>query len=402
MIRRRNKKPLIIVMVVLALTGLGVGYAMIRSSNTTSDDAALSSSDDGSETENTAEDTTLRLVATGDMIAHDSLIANAKTATGSYDFLALMNEMKPYFEQADARFCNQATPAGGEQFGISGYPVFNAPLEFNAGIADVGCNVINLGTNHTNDKGQSLINAMVADWQSRDVLATAGANRSQAEREDISYFESKGIRFAFLSYSTYTNDPSSNSYGLVMYDAATAQAEIAKAKANADFVLVSMRWGEEYSDSVSAAQDRVAQSVVDAGADFVFGHGPHVLQSVKKITAAGGSEATVWYSLGNFLNTQIPVEALVGGFAVMDIDIASKTLQDISFLPVYTHYDWTADEAARQDLLARDNVQMQVLDKSADLLARSQLDTTVEAQTERVREVLNRYTTVDILSSEQY
>ena len=120
------------------------------------------------------------------------------------------------------------------------------------------------------------------------------------------------------------------------------------------------------------------------------------------MSASDGREAVVWYSLGNFLNTQIPVEALVSGFAVMDIDISSKTIENVSFLPVYTHYDWTADEATREDLLARENVQMQVLDKSADLLARSQLGTTVEAQTERVREVLNQFTTVEILSSDQY
>ncbi|CAN5651487.1 hypothetical protein BH23PAT2_BH23PAT2_01400 [soil metagenome] len=394
-----NKKWIISVIVTITLVGLGFAYFMTLQSDFFSDESVTSNS--SAEPGNIPDDTTLRLVATGDMIAHDSILANAQIADG-YDFYSLMSEMKPYFEKADVRFCNEATPAGGEQFGISGYPVFNAPLEWHDGIGQVGCNVINLGTNHTYDKGEALVDAMVADWQGRDVLATAGAYKSQSEREQIAYFEASGVSFAFLSYSTYSNESVPNSYSLVRYDEQTAAQEIREAKDNADIVIVSMRWGDEYSDSISTAQDEVAQDVVNAGADFVFGHGPHVLQPVKKMSSADGREAVVWYSLGNFLNTQIPVDALVGGFAVMDIDIETLELQSLGFLTTYVHYDWTADEAIQEDLLARENVQMQVLDKSAELLARSQLSTTVEAQTERVREVLNRYTTVVILNSNDY
>ena len=277
---RAHKILIITVLSALVLVGLGFAYFLTQGRDRATEETASSNSTTGAEPGSIPDDTMLRLVATGDMIAHDSILANAQIADG-YDFYSLMSEMNPYFEQADIRFCNEATPAGGEQFGISGYPVFNAPLEWHDGMEQVGCNVINLGTNHTNDKGQPLIDAMVEDWNNKEVLATAGANRSQAERDDISYFEVKGVRFAFLSYSTYTNDPASNSYGLVMYDSAVVQIEIAEAKSNADFVIVSMRWGDEYSDSISTAQEEAAQDVVDAGADFVFGHGPHVLQGQK-------------------------------------------------------------------------------------------------------------------------
>jgi poly-gamma-glutamate capsule biosynthesis protein CapA/YwtB (metallophosphatase superfamily) len=345
----------------------------------------------------------VRIVATGDMIAHDSVIENARLADGGYDFYQFMDGMAPYFGRADVRFCNLATPAGGGEFGISGYPVFNAPLEFNTALEKVGCNVVNLGTNHTNDKGQPLIDAMVTDWQSREgILATAGAHRSAEERDQISYFESGGLRFAFLSYSTYSNDMNLTPYGLVMYDAAVAQREIAEAKAEADFVIVSMRWGVEYAGDVDARQDAIAQDVVDAGADFVFGHGPHVLQPVKQLTAADGREATVWYSLGNFMNTQIPIETLTGGFATMDIDIATREVTLAGFLPVYMHYEWTEEEAARQDLLARNNLEMVLLENAQPLLDRSVHSTSVAQQTARIQRVLNRYLEVPIIDAATY
>lgn len=347
---------------------------------------------------------TIKLIATGDMIAHDSVNANAKKPDGSYDYLPLMDKMKPYFEKADVRFCNQATPAGGEQFGISGYPVFNAPVAFARGIEGVGCNVINLGTNHTNDKGQALIDATVAAWDNRSgVLSVAGANRSLGEQNQSRTFTVKGVKFAFLSYTTYSNNTALTPHGINMYSDALATGQVAEARKNADIVIVSMRWGTEYSPDINAQQDAIAQTLTNLGADIILGHGPHVLEPVKKLKTADGSrESVVWYSLGNFLNTQIETEALIGGFAVMDIDAASKKVTSTGFMPTYMHYDWTAADKRSNNLLARKNLSMMPLDQANDLLAKSLLGTSVQAQTARVTAILNKYTEVKILPSSQF
>jgi poly-gamma-glutamate synthesis protein (capsule biosynthesis protein) len=341
-------------------------------------------------------------VATGDMIAHDAILKEGKRPDGSYDFSGMLIAVKPYFERADVRFCNEATPAGGEKFGISGYPTFNAPIEWARAIEGAGCNLINLGTNHTNDKGQALVDATAAAWDGRPgVLAVAGANRSVEEQQKISYFSANGVTFAFLTYLTYNNNPGT-SYGVNTYNAATAAAQIAEAHTKADIVIVSMRWGTEDSPIVNAAQKTQAQQLADAGADIVLGHGPHVLQPVDQLKGADGRDTVVWYSIGNFLNSQLPVEALIGGFATMDIDVATKTVKSLAFLPVYSHYEWTPEQKAAHDLLARHAFGMYALDKAQEQMARSQNDTTVDAQIARVKEVLNRDTRVDLLSSEQY
>lgn len=351
-------------------------------------------------------DKSIRLVATGDMIAHESINKNAQKTDGSYDYAALMDKMKPYFEKADVRFCNQATPAGGEQFGISGYPSFNAPVEFARGIEQVGCNLINIGTNHTNDKGQPLIDASVATWDNRkNILAVAGANRSLEEQKSPRTFTVSGMKFAFLSYSTYTNKPATNGFGVNMYDEATAKTEIASAQETSDFVIVSMRWGTEYSPDINVHQDQVSQILADAGADAIFGHGPHTIQPVKRIKTADNREVLVWFSLGNFLNSQIDIETLIGGFAIMDIDTETKKITGLKFMPVYQHYEWTGQQATRRnaaDLAARHSFQMIPLDKAEDLLAKSHHNTTVEAQTERLKQLLNKYTEVPVITSTQY
>lgn len=391
------KKPIILAVLALVI-GLVAGWFILR------ERSVLPSSKIGGSnqpTTLTGKPAKIRFIATGDIIAHDSVNINAKSS-GSYDYLKLMSNLKPYFDKADIRFCNQATPAGGEKFGISGYPIFNAPLQLTRDMVKLGCNVVNLGTNHTNDKGQALIDAVVDEWDKQDILAYAGANRSPIDRDSIKYFDVKGVKFAFLSYSTYTNSPISNGYGVTMYSRNLAKAQLAEANKNAEIVIVSIRWGTEYSPKINESQAVISQDLAYMGADIVLGHGSHVLQPVKKLKGASGNETLVWYSLGNFLNTQLETEALTGAIGIMDIDIQSKKITNISALPIYMHYEWTADEKARGDLLARHNIAMYPLDQAAGQIARSQLNTTVEAQTKRITDVLNQYTEVKIIKSSQY
>jgi len=352
--------------------------------------------------ERVADDTTIRLIATGDTIAHDSINAAAEQSDGSYDYYQLMNNMQPFFDGADIRFCNQATPAGGEEFEITGYPVFNAPFEFTQDMVKLGCNVVNTGTNHTYDKGQPLIDAMVEEWDKQDVLAHAGANSSGEDKTTVKYFEIKGVKFAFLAYSTYSNKPITNGYGITEYSRELASNQLKEASEKADISIVSMRWGTEYSAGINKLQDRISQELADMGADVVLGHGPHVLEPVKKIKGSGGNQTIVWYSLGNFLNTQLDVESLTGIIAVMDIDTSTKNIKITGAMPIYNHYEWTAEQKQAQDLLARKNIEMYPLDQSADELKRSQHNTAPQAQTARIKGILNEFLPVPIIKSTEY
>jgi poly-gamma-glutamate synthesis protein (capsule biosynthesis protein) len=163
-----------------------------------------------------------------------------------------------------------------------------------------------------------------------------------------------------------------------------------------------MRWGTEYSPTINGLQSQIAQKLADWGADVVLGHGPHVLQPVKQLTGQNGRPTLVWFSIGNFLNAQIPVESLVSGLAIMDIDLATKKVQPPAYLPIYMHYEWTADEKAREDLLKRHSFTMVPLDQAASLLSRSQNNTTVEAQTNRVTTLLNQFIPVKMVTSKTY
>lgn len=401
----RKRKILIPFLLILLIAGMIFGYMkLFKKEQVQTQVNSIQESTNKSVSEQKSVDTkqSIRLVATGDMIAHDAILKEAKQANGTYNFDGMLANMKPYFAKSDVNFCNESTPAGGSQFGITGYPIFNAPLEWPKALENVGCNVVNLGTNHTNDKGQPLIDATVAAWDNRPVLAVVGANRNKEEQAKIRYFEKGGVKFAILSYCTYSNSPVPNGFGINMYDKATATSQVAVARKNADIVIVSMRWGTEYSAGIDATQEKVSQELADAGADIVLGHGSHFMEPVKKLRGQNGKTTWVWYSLGNFLNAQLETESRIVGFAIMDIDASSKKISDPKFMPVYMHYEWTPAQKATSDLLARHNFSMYPLDKAAEPLSKSLLNTTVEAQTDRVTKLLNTYTPVAIIKSDQF
>lgn len=275
---------------------------------------------------------TTRFIAAGDFIGHDALHKAAKTSNG-YAYMPFMQQMQPVLRTAGVVFCNQATLVGGTQFPITGYPLFNAPAEFAQDMNKIGCNVINTASNHSFDKDQTVIDANVTLWSSmQNVFAVAGQNSSEAQKKRITTFERDGLRYAFLAYTTYSNIPPANSYGVSMYSKELVSEQIAAAKAaGATFIIVSMRWGTEYAQTVNDFQQKEAQYLADQGVSLVLGHGPHVLQPAQRIKGVSGNETVVWYSLGNFLHAQLEAETLFNGVAVMEIDPETGVVASAGF-----------------------------------------------------------------------
>lgn len=349
----------------------------------------------------------IRLIATGDFIAHDSVNAAAKQTDGSYDYLPLMSDFMPIFKQADIRFCNDPILNGGSQFGIAGYPKFNSPTAFVTDMGKLGCNLVNTASNHSFDKTQAAITASVDAWSSvPNTLAVAGENRSQAEHDSVHYFTVKGVKFAFVAYTTYSNNdaPAQNNYGVNIFSQSFASSQIEQAKAaGAQVIIASMRWGTEYSTVVNAEQKADAQFLANQGVNLILGHGSHELQTVAKLQGDGGNSTTVWYSLGNFINTQEPSETLFNGLAILDFDVQSKQLTSMSYLPIYMHYEWTPAQKAADAIASRHSLHLYLLQNTTQqMIDAQQLPTTVAAQTARITATLNSNLKIPLITSEQY
>ncbi len=336
------------------------------------------------------------------MLPHTSVDQNAKTVSGTYDYTSFFSQIHPYLTSADMAYCNQESPSD-PSLAVSGYPTFNAPASFAQDLNQEGCNVINLANNHADDRGQAGIDATLQVWSGLKTLAVAGTASSPTGQQQVPTFTVKGVKFAFLSYAQCSNDQSVSSYGLNIFSQGLADQQIATAHAeHADMIIAAMHSCDESRSDEDAWQDATAQYFADKGVDIVVGTGPHWLQPVKRLPKAGGGTTVVWFSLGNMLNTQLDINGLIGGIAEMDIDTQTKTVTYLGFMPTYMHYEWTAAQKAADDESARHNLMIYPLDQAAAALANSQDNTTVEAQTARVKALVNTYTPVTMLTSKTF
>lgn len=399
--RRKNNTGWVWSVLCAAVVLLAIGWIVLRhhahspapaSANKTAASTAAPDSNAG----------TIRFIATGDELPHDSVDTNAKTSDGSYSYLPFFAQIKPYMTSADMSYCNQESPSN-PNAAVSGYPTFNAPAVFAQDLNSLGCNVINLANNHADDKGQSGIDATLQVWSGLKTLAVAGTNSSAAQQSQVATFTVKGVKFAFLSYAQCSNDQSVSGYGLNIFSQSLADQQIAAAHAqHVDMIIAAMHSCDEDRATEDTWQDSTAQYFADKGVDIVVGTGPHWLQPVKRLSKAGGGTTLVWFSLGNMLSTQLDINGLVGGIAEMDIDVKTRTITTIGFLPTYMHYYWTAAQKAADDESARNDLMIYPLDQAASAMADSQDDTTVQAQTTRVTQLMNTYTKVPILTSKTF
>jgi poly-gamma-glutamate synthesis protein (capsule biosynthesis protein) len=158
-----------------------------------------------------------------------------------------------------------------------------------------------------------------------------------------------------------------------------------------------MHWGVEDSGVVSTDQQNEVKLLSSLGVDVIIGTGPHVLQKVETVARADGGKTVVWYSLGNLLSSQLNIDELIGGIAQFDITkTADKkvTISNLTFVPTYMHYDWTAAQSAASDLLARKNAMVYLLKDAAVPLSKSLFNTTVAAQQKYVSDTLGSEVTV--------
>lgn len=345
----------------------------------------------------------ITIVAMGDMLPHDSVNQNADQGDGEWDYGQFFTGVQPVIDEADAVFCNQEVPSAGVELGISGYPTFNAPVEFARDLREVvGCDLINLGTNHTADKGAEGIDGTVVAWEDLEPLAVTGANRDAEEQRTVPVAEVEGVRVALVSFAEYSNAPTDDVSMNFMDNDDLVEELMATATESADAVLVSAHWGTEDTHEENEAQRAFAQRLADLGADVVIGHGPHVLQPATWLDGADGGRTLVWYSIGNMLSTQLTLDQRTGVIAGFELERRGEEEGERAEVQVvnptavltYMHYDWSADEEEAGALNARRDLALTPLASADELFERARFDVSADEQLERMTDVLGDDVTV--------
>lgn len=258
------------------------------------------------------QDYSLKLFMVGDALIHDSIYKDAYQNDGTYDFKPMLEYIKPISSKYDLAYYNQETILGGPELGYSNYPLFNSPYEVGDAFIDAGFNLVSLANNHTMDKGERGVINSVNYWNSKSDVVTAGQWLSYDERDKAHIYEKNNIKYAFFSYTTWTNGlntPYGKDYLNSVYSDQRAINDIERVKDLVDVIIVAMHWGNEYSFNVSQSQWDIANHLSSLGVDLIIGTHSHVVQPVEYIN---DGKTLVIYSLGNVISDQVGIERLTG------------------------------------------------------------------------------------------
>lgn len=270
----------------------------------------------------------LTLTMVGDALIHSPIYKDAYK-NGIYDFSYIFIEIEKDFASSDLLFYNAESIIGGEKLGPSGYPNFNTPKEFGEVMINMGFNIVSRANNHTLDKGEPGLLYSCNFWNKYPSVLTNGSACTQDERDHIKVMEKNGIRYALLSYTIMTNGIKPvYDYYVNVYSDEQAEIDIESIRGDADVILVSMHWGDEYQSLPNDEQKRIAKHLSNLGVNIIIGTHPHVIEPIEWI-----DDTLVIYSLGNFISAQSTVddyERRIGLIANVDIiKISTKTDEKI-------------------------------------------------------------------------
>jgi poly-gamma-glutamate synthesis protein (capsule biosynthesis protein) len=279
----------------------------------------------------------IRLLATGDIIPARCVYAQQLAYQDfRHAFLATADVLRAAditVGSLDASLSDAGQPIGcTETFSLL------APARSIEGLTFAGFDVMTVASNHAKDCGASAC----GDQAFLDTLtnletagiAAVGGGRNLAEARSPRVLTVNGVRFAFLGY----DDIGWTDYGATETSPGTAPLafgtlgeDVARARQEADVVIVLNHWGTEYTSVPTERQRGLAWEAVDAGATLVIGNHPHAVQAVEFLE--GGF---VSYALGNFVFDQDrSLETQQG--VVMEAIFHGTRLVSVRYLPIHIH-----------------------------------------------------------------
>ncbi len=281
------------------------------------------------------------LAFSGDVLAHTGVWKAADTGDG-YDFSPLLAPIAPQLTAAGAAICHLEVTLGRPGDRWTGYPRFRAPPELAAALAGAGFDGCSVASNHALDYGEPGVTATL-DAMDAAGLKHVGTARSSAEDQEPARYLVDGISVAQLSYAYGFNgftEPADKSYLVDQIDPAAILADARAARAGgAEFVVVSLHWGQEYRHEISPAQQAVADALAaEPGViDLVVGTHAHVVQPISRV----GQLWVVW-GMGNMVSNNSPrccladaTDGVVVTVTIGDTPGGGVGVQGVAFTPTW-------------------------------------------------------------------
>ncbi len=185
---------------------------------------------------------------------------------------------------------------------------FSVPIASLSAFKGVGFTHLSLANNHSFDHGRAGYEHSLAALGEEFVVFGSEKDISEQSR---TYLETTAGRVALIGINNSDIGVDTSVITKVLQDAAE----------DSILQIVYIHWGLEYEERHSRSQKRLATTLVEAGADLIVGHHPHVVQDIDSINGV-----PVFYSLGNYIFDQYfsrsVQEGLVLSVAIFDNELS--------------------------------------------------------------------------------
>lgn len=254
--------------------------------------------------------------------------------------------VQPILDTADVNFANIECPLTDVQAVVEKeFPIACKQMRLDY-ITSAGFNLLSLANNHSVDAGLTGIKDTIALLLQKRTdgkplwWAGTGETADDAKKPVIFAPPGKNTRIAFFAVA----NTSPKSTVASIHDP-TLLERIARARASADIVVVSIHYGPEYVHVPSKDTVDKYHRLIDAGADLVVAHHAHVVQGVERY-----KQGFIFYNLGNFSFGSRTRRHLVTGARMYSmigrIFFHKGKLQRVELVPLYANNSarWTLGE----------------------------------------------------------
>ena len=230
----------------------------------------------------------LKILFLGDLMLDRHVGEKIKAKGFDYLFAGLNTEIDfKSFDVINANLEGAVTDNGAHYPPVMAYDFAFAP-DVIANLKNYNLNYFNLANNHLSDQGEQGVKETYANLAKLN-MKSYGCPDGQTGDCGFYIADIGGFKIGFLGFSMVYKK----------FDLGKAAKLVADLNNKTDLVIANIHWGTEYEHYFNKTQTETAYQLIDAGADLIIGHHPHVVEGIEIYNGK-----PIFYSLGNFIFDQ--------------------------------------------------------------------------------------------------
>ena len=282
-------------------------------------------------------DVLIQLSAVGDILCSQSMLDDAYNEENKeYDFSNMFKRASGYINKADIVMGTMETGITSGEYNDK-----NAPIEFAQAVKDSGVNLVTISHNHSLDNG---VSGLSETKENLEELGYTVVGDKLENSNAVVFREVKNTKIAFLTYTCFLDNEENLSKEekkcVNIYSEKQAKSDIEYAKQNdAEYICVLIHWGDAISDNVNGEQRKIADFLVENGANLILGAHPSVIQPMEVRQNKNGENVFIAYSIGTYISTLSSEEARTE--LVLNIELRKNgkdgkvSLNKVDYTPIY-------------------------------------------------------------------